>query len=434
MRFFIRDLRACQAVAAEPVELDAGLFRSVARQQLDILHRQEQLVAAGIVDFQAVVRRARRFDGAQADEAADAVIDMDDEIAGGEARHLGDEILRPLRSPARAHQALAQNVFFGDEREVGGLEAGIDAEHGERDLRGAARPAPAATTATGARLSKPMLGEHVRHALARARRSTCAIDDALAGGLQPSTCFLTASKTLVLGSLRSAAKLWPACVPISIASAAPSGAANGDSRASARTVEPLAPFGFGKIEPVRRQRLVRRAASPLAGLIERILARLIIIGDLRQPLVRGFLRQRLDRERRCLDIIEQRLELPVKQRQPMLDAGGAAAFAHRFVEHVVGRGGAEGRDIAGAEQPDGLGGELELGHRHQIERAQFGNGALGLRIEAADRFQRVAEEIEPHRLVHAGREQIDDAAAHRVIAGLAHGRGAGKAVELEPLR
>ena len=61
-------------------------------------------------------------------------------------------------------------------------------------------------------------------------------------------------------------------------------------------------------------------------------------------------------------------------------------------------------------------------------------GALGLRIEAADRFQRVAEEIEPHRLGHAGREQIDDAAAHRVVAGLAHGRGAVEAVELEPLR
>ncbi len=49
--------------AAEPVELDAGLFRAVARQQLDVLDRQEQLVAAGIVDFQAIVRRAGRLDG-----------------------------------------------------------------------------------------------------------------------------------------------------------------------------------------------------------------------------------------------------------------------------------------------------------------------------------------------------------------------------------
>jgi hypothetical protein len=93
--------------AAEPVELDAGLFRAVARQELDVLDRQKQLVAAGIMDFQAVMRRARGLDGAQADEAADAVIDVDDDVAGGEARRLGDEILRPFRLPARAHQALA---------------------------------------------------------------------------------------------------------------------------------------------------------------------------------------------------------------------------------------------------------------------------------------------------------------------------------------
>ena len=82
--------------AAEPVELDAGAFRAVARQELDVLDRQEQLVAAGIMDFEAIVRRAGGLDGAQAHEAADAVIDVDDEIAGGEARHFGDEIFRAL--------------------------------------------------------------------------------------------------------------------------------------------------------------------------------------------------------------------------------------------------------------------------------------------------------------------------------------------------
>ena len=84
------------AAAAEPVELDVGVLRAVARQQLDVLDRQVELVAAGVVQFEAVVRRARRLDGLQADEAADAVIDMHHEIAGIEAGDLGDEILRPL--------------------------------------------------------------------------------------------------------------------------------------------------------------------------------------------------------------------------------------------------------------------------------------------------------------------------------------------------
>ena len=108
----MRALRACQAVAAEPVKLDAGFFRAVARQEFDVLDRQKQLVAAGVMDFQAVVRRARRLDGAQAHEAADAVIDVDDQIAGGKARHLGDEIFRPFRRPARPHQPLAQNILL----------------------------------------------------------------------------------------------------------------------------------------------------------------------------------------------------------------------------------------------------------------------------------------------------------------------------------
>ena len=82
MRFFSRALRRLPAGAAEPVELDAGVLRAVARQQLDILDRQEELGAAGVVDFQAVVRRAGRLDVLQPDEAADAVIDMHHEVAG----------------------------------------------------------------------------------------------------------------------------------------------------------------------------------------------------------------------------------------------------------------------------------------------------------------------------------------------------------------
>ena len=58
--------------------------------------------------------------------------------------------------------------------------------------------------------------------------------------------------------------------------------------------------------------------------------------------------------------------------------------------------------------------------------------ALGLGVEGADRFQAVAEEVEPDRLVEAGRKQVEDAAAHGIFAGLAHGRGAVVAVVLEP--
>src|SRR5215471_20149034 len=117
----------------------------------------------------------------------------------------------------------------------------------------------------------------------------------------------------------------------------------------------------------------------------------------------------------------------------MLYAGVLAPLGNRLIERIVRRGSAELRHITGAEQADSVAGELKLGDRDQVERAQLVGRALRLRIEAPDRFQRVAEKIEPYRGIHAGCEQIDDAAAHSIIAGLAHSGGAVKTVELEPL-
>ena len=81
------------------------------------------------------MRRAGGLDGAQPDEPADAVVDMHDEIAGGEARRLRDEVLRPPRRPPRPHQPVAEDVLLADHRGVGGLEPAFEPEHGQPDLR-----------------------------------------------------------------------------------------------------------------------------------------------------------------------------------------------------------------------------------------------------------------------------------------------------------
>ncbi len=203
---------------------------------------------------------------------------------------------------------------------------------------------------------------------------------------------LTASNTLAFGSARSAAKLRPgARADVDHVGRLRHG--EGRQPRQRRAFQALVPFTVGKIEPVRRQRLVGRRSAVL----ERTAPRLVIIGDRRQPLARGILGQMLGGERRARQIVEQRFQLVVEQRQPMLHAGIAAAFAHRFVQQIAGRGGAEFGDIAGAEAADGFGDELEFGDRHQIEPAQRRLAALRLRVEGADRLQRVAEEIEPHR-------------------------------------
>ena len=60
IRSFIRDLRRCHAFAAEAVERDALALAAVAGQQFDILDRHVELVAAGIFERDAVVRRPCR--------------------------------------------------------------------------------------------------------------------------------------------------------------------------------------------------------------------------------------------------------------------------------------------------------------------------------------------------------------------------------------
>src|SRR5262249_58280890 len=112
------------AAAAEPIKLDAGLLRAVAREQFDVLDWEEQPIAASVVQFEAVMRRARRLDGAQPREAADAVVNVDHEIPGRKARHLGDETVRSPRGTARPHQAIAQDVLLADHGGIGGFRRG----------------------------------------------------------------------------------------------------------------------------------------------------------------------------------------------------------------------------------------------------------------------------------------------------------------------
>ena len=176
-------MRCLPADAAELVELGlAAVPGAVAGEQLDVLHRQVELVAAGVADLQAVVRMAERGDGGEAVEAADAVVGVHDKVADGEARCLGDEIGGAARLAARSGEAVAQDVLLGDDGEVGRLEALLQAQHrigcracGQRQRLG-----------VGLHLvgvGEVVLGEQRRQPLARAGREG-GEDDAPALALQ----------------------------------------------------------------------------------------------------------------------------------------------------------------------------------------------------------------------------------------------------------
>ncbi len=117
----------------------------------------------------------------------------------------------------------------------------------------------------------------------------------------------------------------------------------------------------------------------------------------------------------------------------MLHTRITAAFAHGFVKQIVRRRRTEFGDVARPEAADGFGDELEFRDRNKIEAAQLFLAPLGLRIKGADCFERITEKIETHRHIHARRKEIENAAAHGIVARLAHGGGTDIAVELQPL-
>ena len=158
--------------------------------------------------------------------------------------------------------------------------------------------------------------------------------------------------------------------------------------------EPFLPLVVGEIEARMGQRLIVRLDR--VGLIGGA-AGGVVVGDQRDALACGLLRPRVEHEGRAGDIVEHGVEALVEERQPMLEADCPPAFADRGVKVVVARRRAEFERIGLAEAADGLGRQPCFAHRRKIERAQLANGALRLRIESADRFERIAEEVEPDR-------------------------------------
>ncbi len=98
-----------------------GLRRArVLLHEVEPLDRNEQLVFAGVAQLEELLRCVADADLLQADEHADAVVDVDDEIADLEVAKIGEERLR-RRSPPLGRAA----VFFEDVRLGVNLQPGV---------------------------------------------------------------------------------------------------------------------------------------------------------------------------------------------------------------------------------------------------------------------------------------------------------------------
>ena len=368
------------------------------------------------------MRRLLDLQGLQAFVAADAVIDVDHEVAGRERRRLGQEVLRPP-APARPRQPVAQDVGLGDDRQVVGLEPRLQRQHHPlRPFR--IRRLGRLPIGGEGDVLQPVVGQHYPQPLGRALRPggeqhLLAGGDLLAGvvggGLEQVDAVLRALGRE--GAPTARAEVYDVLALLAQEGGEPSHRPAG---------QPLLPLGRAEVEAVRTQ---RRDSSDrrLGGLVPRLEG----VGDHRPALVPRLSGQVIERDQRILrQIVEQAGQMLVDQRQEVLQPAAPRALADRGVERIIARR-AEGGDVAAPEARDRLGVEQHLGDRQQVDRLELSGRALGLRIEGADRFQAVAEQVQPHRLLRRRREDVDHPAADGELAALGHRRGAAIAVHRE---
>ena len=105
------------------------------------------------------------------------------------------------------------------------------------------------------------------------------------------------------------------------------------ARFSGAPASAVLPVGLGEKQALGRHRIIGRRAEGLA--LQRLLARLVMVLDLLEPLRPRVVVQRIEGHDRVRQIVEQRLQPLMEQRQPMLHALMLAPGGDRLVERIV---------------------------------------------------------------------------------------------------
>ena len=142
----------------------------------------------------------------------------------------------------------------------------------------------------------------------------------------------------------------------------------------------------------------------------------------------------IQHERSFARVVEEGVHLLVEECRPMLDAGITSSLRHRRVERVVLRRSTEQRQVGPAKASYALVVEDNLAHRKKSDFRTLRSRALRERIEGANAFERISEEIQAQGFVGAWDEEVDDAAANSILTGLSNRRRSLESVVGEPTR
>jgi hypothetical protein len=128
----------------------------------------------------------------------------------------------------------------------------------------------------------------------------------------------------------------------------------------------------------------------------------------------------IDDAGRCRQVVEQRARAVEKERQIVLDATWSHAAAHVPVYEGAARITLKPFAVALPERLDGLGVERNLARGQQAHALKMRARALRFRIEHANGFDLLIEEVDAQRFRRTHGKHVDDGTAHGAFAGSHH--------------
>ncbi len=425
----LRPLLATEVVQRRGVRVGAG----IAADPVQLRDRHVQAVALGVFDVEELAGHAADVHRQQPAVAADAVVFVHDRCAQRELAEVADDRLgfaAGALAAARLRGAFGEQLAFGEHAQGGIIEREAVVERGHRDgeLAGLAAgrrgqtdqasigerlgqpPAPRGEASGERRPVREHLGlqsrrlQHFQHGLAPAGRIG---GDQHAAGVVRQEVAQRLRRGLVLGRQR---QRWRGLQRQRVGVGVARMGAITDLDALA-TVECFA-------QRVRRQ-------PQFGGRQQRafdVVAQLVMAhADLR-PGVFGGLEHALaeHRQHAAAEVVEQGRGAGVEQRQVVLDAGRGQARLQ-----VLHQRAAAGIDVEAVAQcvqraPDRGLVQRDLAPGQQFDAFDAFKRALRFRVERTDRIDFVVEQLDPERHLGAHREHVEQAAAHREVAGVEH--------------
>ncbi len=380
----------------------------IARDHMQLVDRHIQLAALVVVQMQEFLVALAHVERDQALVAADAVLAVHDRIAdlqlGQVAHHRVDAAGLLLLAAAGAARGIRIELGLGDEGEIGMAvgtgqhEAALQRCHRDRERRVAGEEGRAVLDRVR---TQAAVGEQLQQRLAAARRV----------GAHQHACLLAQQQRLQVDQ-----RVLGAAIDRDVGQRGRQRRRIGAGRALLQH-QPRQRLGGAEELLFVQEQLRGRQQRPFAVVPHEVVALLRIGPEAADRVVD---RADIGQLRAGRQVVEQRRGRLEEQRQVVLDAGRRHAVADVLVDRRLARVALEHLAPAAAER--GTRGlverKLAAGQQaHFLDRVQ---AALRVRVERANGFDLVAEQVDPVGQRGAHREQVDQAAAHAVFAGPHH--------------